>query len=378
MLALVAGLAGCSAQGSSAAAAQTPGSKPSPGVAPVSFTVTPDDDAARVRLDEPVSVKASNGTLTSVTVRARTGKKVAGALAEDGSGWTSRRPLAPSTTYTVTAKAHDEAGRPTEATSTFRTLTPKRSVTASFQPGSGWTVGVGMPVIVYFDRAVRDRRKAEQALTVTSTPAVTGDWRWFSDQQVQWRPKEYWPAGTRVSVKADLKGVKLGPGTWGTKNYSTDFRVGSSMISTVNTATHTLTVRRNGKVIRTLPVTTGKAGFQTRNGIKVIMSRESSRRMDAATTGTDPKDPDYYNVLVRYAMRLTHSGEFLHAAPWSVGSQGRANVSHGCTGMSNANAAWLFQNSKVGDVVVYTGSSRPLEWGNGITVWQMPYKQWRS
>jgi lipoprotein-anchoring transpeptidase ErfK/SrfK len=100
--------------------------------------------------------------------------------------------------------------------------------------------------------------------------------------------------------------------------------------------------------------------------------------MDAATTGTDPNDPEYYNIKVKYAMRLTYSGEFLHQAEWSVGSQGRANVSHGCTGMSPTNAKWLFDRSKMGDVVVYQGSSRPLEWGNGYTAWDMSYSRWKS
>jgi lipoprotein-anchoring transpeptidase ErfK/SrfK len=377
-VALAAALAGCSGGIAPAAGERSSTARPSPSVAPVAFTVTPDDDAARVRLDEKVSVKASNGTLTAVSVRARDGKALKGALAEDGSGWTSSKPLAPGTTYTVTAQARDGSGGASNTTSSFRTLKPRRTVGVSVQPGGGWTVGVGMPVIVSFDRAVADRARAERALTVRSSPAVTGDWRWFSDQQVQWRPKKYWPSGTRVTVEAALKGVELAPGTWGAKNSATSFRVGSAMISTVDTARHTLTVRRNGRVIRTIPVTTGKPGFQTRNGTKVIMSRETSRRMDAATTGTDPEDPEYYNLLVRYAMRLTHSGEFLHAAPWSVGSQGRANVSHGCTGMSTANARWLFAHSKVGDVVVYTGSSRRLEWGNGITAWEMSYRQWRS
>jgi lipoprotein-anchoring transpeptidase ErfK/SrfK len=157
---------------------------------------------------------------------------------------------------------------------------------------------------------------------------------------------------------------------------TSDFSVGSAMVSTVDVTAHTLTVRRDGRTLRTIPVTTGKSGFATRNGIKVIMSRSAQVRMDAATTGTDPKDPNYYNVLVNWAMRLTYSGEFLHAAPWSVGSQGRANVSHGCTGMSTANAKWLYDRSKVGDVVVYVHSRRSLEPGNGYTAWNVPFSTW--
>ena len=57
-------------------------------------------------------------------------------------------------------------------------------------------------------------------------------------------------------------------------------------------------------------------------------------------------------------MRVTYSGEFIHAAPWSVGSQGYANVSHGCTGMSTANADWLYHMTVRGDVVEYVGTDR--------------------
>ena len=61
---------------------------------------------------------------------------------------------------------------------------------------------------------------------------------------------------------------------------------------------------KDGKVIRVIPVTTGKKGFETRNGVKVIMARESARRMDAETTGIARTDPEYYDVKVKFAMRL--------------------------------------------------------------------------
>ena len=100
--------------------------------------------------------------------------------------------------------------------------------------------------------------------------------------------------------------------------------------------------------------------------------------MDAATTGTATNSPDYYRITVEYAMRLTNSGEFVHAAPWSVRSQGYANVSHGCVGMSLANAQWLFGESSIGDVVAVTGTPNPQDLGNGITVWNEPWPQWLS
>ena len=376
-LALGASLTACS--GGSGAAGGRDGSEPStaPSAAPAASIELP--AAGEVRPDAPVAVSVRHGTLTSVEVRPEGGgSPVEGALAEGGGSWTARGGLKPGTTYTVTAAATGEDGTPAERSASFTTVKPARTVTASVLPRDGWTVGVGMPVVVDFSRAVADRDAAEAALSVTSVPAVEGAWRWISAKQVQWRPREFWPAGTAVTVRTALTGVEVAPGTWGKSSSTTEFAVGSAMVTTVDVAKHTMTVRKDGRVLRTIPVTTGKRGFASRNGTKVVMSRESSRRMDAATTGTDPGDPEYYDIDVEYAMRLTWSGEFLHAAPWSVGSQGRANVSHGCTGMSTANAKWMFERSKVGDVVRFTGSTRGLEWGNGYTAWNMSYDRWSA
>jgi lipoprotein-anchoring transpeptidase ErfK/SrfK len=340
--------------------------------------VDPVAGSAAVRLDKQVSVRVTGGRLTSVQLSSPGRDPLDGEMSADSSSWQLTQPLGSGRDYTLVATASSTDGQVSSTTSTFSTLTPKKRVKATIQPGDGWKVGVGMPVIVHFDRSVTDRDAVEEALSVTSKPSVEGAWRWQSSTEVQWRPRNYWPSGTKVSVDARLTGVEAAKGVWGTSSTSSDFTIGNSMISTVDVAAHKLTVRRNGKVIRTIPVTTGKSGFETRNGIKVIITRETSRRMDAATTGTDPKDPNYYNVVVKYAMRLTWSGEFLHAAPWSVYAQGHSNVSHGCTGMSTANALWLFEHSKVGDVVIYRNSHRSLEWGNGYTAWDMPFSTWAS
>jgi len=363
-----------------AANAQTTTASPTPTVSVATIHVTPADGKKKVRLDSAIRVDADGGRLLAVTVKASDGKKVAGGLSADGSAWRPAQDggLEETTTYKISATAVDDAGLRTELRSSFKTMTPEGEASAYLTPGDNWNVGVGMPVIVNLTRSVTDarRRDVEKAISVTSKPATRGAWRWFSDSQLQWRPAAYWKSGTKVRVKADLQGVQFAKGVWGDGTQKASFRIGSRMISTVNIDRHTLTVRRDGKVLRTIPVTTGKPGFQTRQGIKVIMSRESSRQMNSETTGIGRDDAEYYNVNVKWAMRLTNSGEFLHAAPWSVGSQGRANVSHGCTGMSNANAAWLFSVSKAGDVVTYEGGSRPLEWGNGITAWNKTFKQW--
>ncbi len=382
------GLAGCSgadstsrtSQGSStghAAAADGSGTTP----AGATVTVAPADGARNVRPDTPVVVTVKNGSVASAELITDDGKRVQGRR-DGGGGWQATDPLKPATKYTLKVTTRTGSGATETTTSSFTTLTPRTYNRVTLMPGDDWTVGVGMPVVVSFTSPVANRSAAEKALTVTSTPAVKGAWRWVTSSQAQWRPKDYWRAGTKVKVTAAVGGVELSSGVWGRRTVTSTFSIGPRQISTVDITKHTLTVTRNGKVIKVIPVTTGmtdsKPTFLTRGGTKVIMSRESSVRMDAATTGTDPKDPNYYNLTVHWALRLTYSGEFLHAAPWSVAQQGRANVSHGCTGMSDANAKWMYDHSRVGDVVVYVHSKRPLEWGNGYTAWNKSFDDWSS
>ena len=379
------GLAGCSGVGSTSrtsqgslteAAAGSGGKASTPAGATVN--VAPADGARDVRPDTPVVVTVTNGRVTSAALTTDDGQRLQG-HADGGGSWRATDPLKPATRYTV--KVTTRSGSATRTTtSSFTTLTPRAYNRVTLMPGDDWTVGVGMPVIVSFAAPVANRSAAEKALTVTSTPAVKGAWRWVTSSQAQWRPKDYWPAGTKVKVAAAVGGVELSSGVWGRRTVTSTFSIGARQISTVDVTKHTLTVTRNGKIVKVIPVTTGmtnsKPTFPTRGGIKVIMSRESSVRMDAATTGTDPKDPNYYNLTVHWALRLTYSGEFLHAAPWSVAQQGRANVSHGCTGMSDANAKWMYDHSQVGDVVAYVHSKRPLEWGNGYTAWNKSFADW--
>ncbi|HYY11495.1 MAG TPA: Ig-like domain-containing protein [Kineosporiaceae bacterium] len=383
------GLTGCSGQSAPS------GAKPSapvaggsvsqnvpatPAAEAMSVSVAPANGTRNVRPDTPVVVTVKNGQVTSADLVTDDGKHLEGAV--DGASWRATDALKPTTSYTLKVTATSGSGQTSTTTSTFKTLTPQAFNRVTLVPGDDWTVGVGMPVVVNFASPVANRKAAEKALTVASTPSVDGAWRWMSSTEVQWRPKEYWPAGTKVKVTAAVGGVELSSGVWGRRTVTSTFAIGAAQISTVDIAKDTMTVTRNGKVIKVVPVTTGmtnsKPTFPTRGGIKVIMSREATVKMDAATTGTDPKDPNYYNLTVHWALRLTYSGEFLHAAPWSVGSQGRANVSHGCTGMSDANAKWMYDHLQIGDVVVYKNSRRPLEWGNGYTAWNKSFSDWAS
>jgi lipoprotein-anchoring transpeptidase ErfK/SrfK len=364
-----------SGSSSSSSASASPAS-PGQSAATVSFNLRHRD----VKVDKIVKLTAKDGTFDSVAVRSG-GKTLAGSLNADKTTWTASERLEPDTRYRVRTVAVDSDGAQAVKRSSFRTesLTLDQQTFPSFAPVKGETVGVGMPVIVRFDVPVRNKASIERHLTVTNTSNQQGAWRWISDSEVHWRPATYWKPGTDVTVKADINSIPAGNGVYGQLNRTSTFHVGRSMVSRVNAKTHTMKTFINGKLARTTPITTGKAGFTTRSGTKVIIEKFRHKRMNSETVGIAVNSANGYDIGdVEYAMRVTYSGEFLHAAPWSVGSQGHANVSHGCTGMSTANAAWIYDRSKPGDVVEYTGTDRHMTLDNGYGDWNESFTQWKT
>ena len=374
----LAGLAGCDStvdgsQGGPGASEASESAKPEPVRLSTSF-----QDARAVPIDEPVTVRTDGGVLDAVTVTSAEGS-LDGTL--DGGAWTSASRLEPGTDYTITASATRSDGSRIERTRSFSTvdLTLDEQTYAAIAPLDGETVGVGMPVVVTFDLPVTDRALFEEHMHVTSAPEQRGSWYWLSDREAHWRPVSYWKPGTDVSVDLDVNSLPAGNGIYGQESRSIDFHIGDSVVSRVDVRGHIMRTFVNGQLARTIPISAGKAGWETRSGTKVIIEKFRRKRMNAATIGVDRDDPEYYNLSnVQYALRVTYSGEFLHAAPWSTGSQGSANVSHGCVGMSLADAQWLYDRTSRGDVVEVTGSSRSMTLDNGYGDWNLSRADWKA
>ena len=356
-------------------------------------TITPATDTKDVSPGDTVKVTVEGGKLQTVTVAAGS-KTVDGTLASDSTSWHSTGTLAYSQTYTVTVAAVDASGAATNKTATFDTIKPASTAGITFQANpmmslkTGGSYGVGQPVIVYFSKAVKDPAAAEQAMEVTATPAVEGKWHWISSQAAHYRPEKYWASNSKITVNVNVLGVNLGGGVYGTGNYSTNFTIGPSHVAIADSNTHQMQVYIDGVLSKTIPVSMGKGGtttgskgekidFFTRSGVHVVMTKEASVTMSSATYGiTNPKDPNFYSETIPLACRISLSGEYVHAASWSVADQGKRNVSHGCINISPANAQWFYNTFVTGDVVEVRNTPVQLPLTDGLGDWDVPWGSW--
>ncbi|MGW4272931.1 Ig-like domain-containing protein [Streptomyces seoulensis] len=334
--------------------------------------------------DKPLVVTAegSDGRITDVTAVDTTGRRVSGELDADGARWHSTSPLAAGAHYSVTVSTEDGDGAPGRKVLTVDTSKPAtlKRLNVEFGPEAG-TYGVGEPIVAQLDQPIRDKAQraiVERGLRVESTPAVQGSWYWVDDKQLHYRPRDYWPADATVEVRSNLENIRINDQLWGAAAKPLTITTGARVIALTDAATHRLTLYRNDEKVREIPVTTGKPGFETRNGVKVVLAKQYFVRMKSTTVGIAAGSSDSYDLPVYYATRVTWSGEFVHAAPWSVGSQGSANVSHGCTGMSTPNAKWFFDNIHEGDIVqVVNSAGQQMEtFDNGFGDWNLSWDKW--
>jgi lipoprotein-anchoring transpeptidase ErfK/SrfK len=335
--------------------------------------------AAGVVPAEAVTVTVTDGKVNDVKLAGADGKQVAGTAKADGSGWESAEPLGYGKSYTLNATATGADGKPVTATSAFITAKPQRQVTVSINLADGETVGVGMPLVFSFSGDIADKAAAENALKIVTEPPTEGDFHWFGGKSVIWRPKDYWKSGTKISVNAAIYGRNLGDGTFGAEDRSENATIGDKLVAVADGGTHQMTVSVNDQRIKSMPISMGMPGHTTPVGSYTVMSKHTNFTMDSSTYGVPANSPGGYRTLVRYAVRMSNSGIFYHSAPWSVGSQGRRNVSHGCINLSTENAKWLMDLSKQGDIVTVQSSGGPtLETTDGWSVWQMSWDEWKS
>ena len=322
---------------------------------------------------DPVTVEIDGAKLDSVEMTNDEGKEVAGELSEDGTSWTTTENLGYGRTYTLEAKAGEE-----ELSSSFQTVVPTTMTYGYLSPQEGSTVGVGQPIAIRFDEPIADRHAAQEAIKVTTEPAVEGAFYWLNNSEVRWRPAEYWPSGTTVNVEVDIYGKDLGNGYYGQENNATNFTIGDRVVAIADDATKTMTIERNGVVENSMPISMGSGRWPTPNGTYLIGDQHTNMVMDSTTYGLALEDGGY-KTPVKYATQMSYSGIYVHGAPWSVWAQGSQNVSHGCINVTDANAAWFQQNTKRGDIVIVKNTiGGTLPGTDGLGDWNIPWETWKK
>ncbi|MFN3600543.1 MAG: Ig-like domain-containing protein [Dietzia sp.] len=328
---------------------------------------------------EPVVLTASDGRLDTVVMRNPEGVEVQGEFNPDLTEWRTTEDLGYGRQYTLESTAADEAGLVTRKNVTFSTLTPRIMTAAYLTTGMSATVGIGQPVAVMFDEPIADRRAAQDNIHVRTEPEVEGAFYWVSNQEVRWRPAEYWAPGTTIDVHVDIYGEDLGDGMYGQEDARSDFQIGDAVISRVDDSTKQIVIERNGEVVKTMPTSMGKPDTPTPNGTYVIGEKLASMVMDSSTYGVPVDSPEGYRTPVQYATRMSYSGIFVHAAPWSVWAQGSQNVSHGCLNVTTADAKWFYDNAKRGDIFEVSGTVGPtLPGWDGLGDWNVPWETWKA
>ncbi|MFE3899954.1 Ig-like domain-containing protein [Streptomyces sp. NPDC059153] len=354
------------------------------------ITISPKNGATNASINNDAKVTVAKGTLSQVTMTTSAGAAVKGTLAADGKSWKPDVQLERSTTYKINAAAKDSKGREAHENSSFTTVSPANSFIGNFTPEDGSTVGVGMPVSINFNKPITDKKAVQDGITVTSSSGQEVVGHWFNAQRLDLRPEQYWQGGSTVTLKLALDGVEGADGVFGVQQKTVTFKVGRNQVSTVDANTKTMTVTRDGKTVKTIPISSGSPDNPTYNGQMVISEKFKETRMNGATVGfTDSDGKGEYDIKdVPHAMRLSTSGTFIHGNYWGARSIfGSANTSHGCVGLAdvkgandaNQPAAWFYNNSMVGDVVIVKNSpDRTITPDNGLNGWNMSWAEWTA
>ncbi|WP_327238558.1 Ig-like domain-containing protein [Streptomyces sp. NBC_01317] len=354
------------------------------------IVIAPRDGASNAGINDDAKVTVSKGTLTQVTMTTADGTAVKGTLSADGLSWKPDAQLERSTTYKIAATAKDGKGRKAFENSSFTTVSPANSFIGNFTPEDGSTVGVGMPVSINFDKAITDQKAVQDGITVTSSSGQQVVGHWFSQQRLDFRPDQYWKGGSTVTLKLNLDGVEGAKGLFGVQQKTVTFTIGRNQVSTVDAKAKTMTVTRDGKTVKTIPISSGSPDNPTYNGQMVISEKFKETRMNGATVGfTDDDGKGEYDIPdVPHAMRLSTSGTFIHGNYWGAPSVfGNVNTSHGCVGLQdvkgagddNQPAAWFYNNSLVGDVVIVKNSpDKTIKADNGLNGWNLSWAEWQA
>jgi lipoprotein-anchoring transpeptidase ErfK/SrfK len=366
--------AACAPRSSTQAGSDTSAPPPGP-----SIKFSPAKDATDVIPTSPIGVEVTDGWLQRVSLTNPEGKPVAGAINRDRTSFTTSEPLGFGVAYTWAGAAVGRDGKAVPLAGRFTTVAPQAQVNGQFQLADGQTVGIAAPIIIQFDASISDKAAVERAMLVTTTPPVVGSWAWLPDEaggsRAHWRTRDYYPAGTKVHVAANLYGVPFGDGAFGAQDVTLDFEIGRRQVVKAEASSHRIQVITDEGVILDLPCSYGEGDLPrniTRSGIHVVTEKYQDFYMSNPAAG-------YSNAHERFAVRISNNGEFIHANPSTTGVQGSSNVTNGCINLSTESAQQYFNTAIYGDPVEVTGTSIDLSYSDGdIWDWAVSWDDWTA
>ena len=330
---------------------------------------------------EPVTITVAHGIITALSVTNLEGAQVAGTMSPDKTSWTLGEPLGYDNTYSVSGTALGSDGLAVPIEGTYTTVTPVDEITTSISPGDGAVVGVAAPVIVHLGYEPADKDLIEKHVTITTTPHVEGAWAWIQHDgdkwpSLDWRPRDFWPAGTTVHVESNIYGLDFGEDYFGGDNVTSDFTIGRNQVVLADANAHNIVVQRDGVTVATYDASFGSGdeigdpNRVTRSGIHVVSDMQETVKMSNPAYG-------YTNITEHWAVRISANGEFIHQNQGTVDVQGVDNVSHGCINLSAESAEAYYASAILGDPVVVTGTSVQLSAADGdIYDWAIPWETW--
>lgn len=346
---------------------------------PVRVTTTPGNGAHDVSPSAPISLAVTGGSVATVALTSSDGKPVTGRLSPDGRSWGPTQPLEYGATYTWSGTANGPGGQRRPIGGAFTTASPASLVHASVNIDNASSVGIAAPIIITFDTHIQDRAAAEKALSVQTSVPTEGSWAWLPDtpdgtSRVHWRPKDYWKAGTNVTVTANLYGVPYGDGAYGADNLTSHFTIGRAQIVKADVPSHQLVVQRDGKEVARYNASYGMESDPdrvTRSGVHVVTDKAALQRMRSPQYGYDTVEP--------WAVHINDNGEYIHTNTETDDVQGSENVTHGCVNLNEDDGQAYFESAMYGDPVEVTNSSVPLSAADGdIYDWTVPWQQWQT
>jgi lipoprotein-anchoring transpeptidase ErfK/SrfK len=336
--------------------------------------ISPAPGAKDVSPGNGITVSAVNGgKITHVTVKSSGDDPVSGALSAGRTRWHSAYALPTGSSYLVTATGTDSGGHPVTVTSRFSAPTPSNTFAAGIYEGDGATYGVGMPIMLTFSKPITNKAAVERSLQITTSKPVVGAWHWDGSEQLDFRPRDYWPADTTVTFDGHLNGVEGAKGVYGVHDLTQSFNIGQSVIAVASTGTHRTQIYVGGKLKYNWPISTGRTITPTPDGTYLTVQKNNPVRMIG---GGKKGSPGYYNELVNWAVRFTFSGDYYHSAPWSVVDQGTTNVSHGCVNLPPEDAETYYQMAIPGDPITIESSPKSGDWDDGWTEWFLSWSQY--